>query len=65
LGYTIRSARVEELPLLAHIEQSAAVRFLKTPYAFLVEAKPLSLDFVQQRFQAGQVWVVVNQQVLI
>lgn len=62
LGYTIRFARFEELTLLAHIEQSAAVRFLKTPYAFLVEAKPLSLDFVQQRFQAGQVWVVVNQQ---
>jgi GNAT superfamily N-acetyltransferase len=62
LGYKIRSARFEELALLAHIEQSAAIRFLKTPYAFLVDAKPLSLDFVQQRFQAGQVWVVVNQQ---
>jgi GNAT superfamily N-acetyltransferase len=62
LGYTIRSARVEKLPLLAHIEQLAAIRFLKTPYAFLVDAKPLLLDFVQQRFQEGQVWVVVNQQ---
>lgn len=62
LGYTIRSARVEELTLLAHIEQSAAVRFLDTPYAFLVDAKPMSLDFVQQRFQVGQVWVAVDQQ---
>jgi hypothetical protein len=60
--YAIRSARVEELTLLAHIEQSAAIRFLDTPYAFLVEAKPIPLDFVQQRFQAGQVWVVVDQQ---
>jgi GNAT superfamily N-acetyltransferase len=60
-GYAIRSAQVEELTLLAHIEQSAAIRFLDTPYAFLVDAKPLPLDFVQQRFQAGQVWVVVDQ----
>jgi GNAT superfamily N-acetyltransferase len=61
-GYAIRSARVEELTLLAHIEQSAAVRFLDTPYAFLVDAKPLPLDFVQQRFQAGQVWVAVDRE---
>jgi GNAT superfamily N-acetyltransferase len=61
-GYAIRSARVEELTLLAHIEQSAAIRFLDTPYAFLVDAKPLPLEFVQQRFQAGQVWVAVDQQ---
>lgn len=60
-GYTIRSACVEELTLLAHIETSAASLFLDTPYAFLVNAEPLSLDFVRQRFQAGQVWVVVDQ----
>jgi GNAT superfamily N-acetyltransferase len=62
LGYSIRSARIEELTLLAHIEQSAAIRFLDTPYSFLVDAKPLSLGFVQQRFQAGQVWVAVDRQ---
>jgi GNAT superfamily N-acetyltransferase len=62
LGYSIRSARLEELTLLAHIEQAAAMRFRDTPYSFLVDAKPLPLDFVQQRFQAGQVWVVVEQQ---
>lgn len=61
-GYAIRSARTEELTLLAQIEQSAAIRFLDTPYAFLVDAKPLPLDFVQQRFQAGQVWVAVDRQ---
>jgi ribosomal protein S18 acetylase RimI-like enzyme len=61
-AYTIRSAQAEELTLLAHIEQSAAVRFLDTPYAFLVEAKPLPLEFVQQRYQVGQVWVVVAPQ---
>ncbi len=64
-GYTIRSARVEELTLLAHIEKSAAIRFLDTPYAFLVDAKPLPLDFVQQRFQVGQVWVAVDRQDMV
>jgi ribosomal protein S18 acetylase RimI-like enzyme len=61
-GYTIRPARVEELPLLARIEQSAAGLFLNTPYSFLVNAEPLPLEFVQQRFQAGQVWVAADQQ---
>jgi GNAT superfamily N-acetyltransferase len=61
-GYKIRSARVEELPLLAQIERSAAVLFLNTSYAFLANDEPLSLDFVQQRFQAGQVWVAVDKQ---
>jgi GNAT superfamily N-acetyltransferase len=61
-GYTIRSAHAEELTLLAQIERSAAVLFLNTPYAFLVNDEPLSLDFVQQRFQAGQVWVAVDRQ---
>jgi ribosomal protein S18 acetylase RimI-like enzyme len=60
-GYTIRSARLEELSLLAQIEQSAARLFLDTPYSFLVDADPLPLDFVQQQFQAGQVWVAVNR----
>ncbi len=60
-GYTIRFARAEELTLLAQIERSAAILFIDTPYAFLVKAEPLSLDFVQQRFQAGQVWVAVDR----
>jgi GNAT superfamily N-acetyltransferase len=59
-GYQIRAARVEELPLLSEIEQSAAVLFLDTPYAFLVNDKPLSLDFVQQQFHAERVWVAVD-----
>lgn len=61
-GYTIRSARAEELPLLAQIERSAAALFLGTPYAFLVNDEPLSLDFVRQRFQVGQVWVSADPQ---
>jgi GNAT superfamily N-acetyltransferase len=61
-GYQIRAARVEELPLLSEIEQSAAVLFLDTPYAFLVDADPLPLEFVQQQFQAGRVWVAVDLQ---
>jgi GNAT superfamily N-acetyltransferase len=64
-GYIIRFAHVEELALLAQIERSAATLFLDTPYAFLVDAEPLPLEFVQQRFQAGQVWVAVEQQVVI
>ena len=60
-GYTIRFARAEELTLLAQIERSAAILFIDTPYAFLVNAEPLSLDFVQQRFQAGQLWVAVDR----
>jgi predicted N-acetyltransferase YhbS len=59
-NYKIRSARVEELPLLSQIEDSAAALFLDTPYAFLVNDEPLSLDFVQQQFQAGRVWVAVD-----
>ena len=59
-SYKIRSARVEELPLLSQVEQSAARLFLDTPYAFLVNDEPLSLDFVQQQFHAGQVWVAVD-----
>jgi GNAT superfamily N-acetyltransferase len=61
-GYVIRLARIPELPQLANLEQSAAMRFQGTPYAFFVEAQPLPLDFVQQRFQAGQVWVAVDPQ---
>jgi predicted N-acetyltransferase YhbS len=59
-SYKIRSARVEELPLLSQIEDSAAALFLDTPYAFLVNDEPLSLDFVQQQFHAERVWVAVD-----
>lgn len=58
-GYQIRAARVEELPLLSHIELASCL-FLNTPYPFLVDADPLSLELVQQRFQSGQVWVAVD-----
>jgi RimJ/RimL family protein N-acetyltransferase len=54
------SSRHYWLPLLSHIERSAARLFLDTPYAFLVNDEPLSLDFVQQQFQAGRVWVAVD-----
>jgi ribosomal protein S18 acetylase RimI-like enzyme len=60
-GYQIRSARVEEIPLLSHIEQSASSLFLDTPYSFLINADPLPLDYVQQQFQAGRVWVAVDR----
>ena len=64
-SYKIRSARFEELPLLSHIENSAAALFLDTPYAFLVNDDPLSLDFVQQQFQAGRVWVATDRYEII
>ncbi len=60
--YQIRPARFEELPLLSQIENSAAALFLDTPYAFLVNDEPLSLDFVQQQFHARRVWVAVDCQ---
>ena len=59
-GYQIRAARIEELPLLAEIEQSAASLFLDTPYAWLANAESLPLEFVQQQFQTGLVWVAVD-----
>jgi GNAT superfamily N-acetyltransferase len=59
--YAIRSARIEELTQLAPIEQAAAIRFRDTPYAFLADGEPLLIEFIQQRFQAGQVWVAVDR----
>jgi GNAT superfamily N-acetyltransferase len=59
--YAIRSAQIEELPKLAKIEQAAAIRFRDTPYAFLADGEPLPIEFIQQRFQAGQVWVAVDR----
>lgn len=64
-GYQIRSARLEELPQLAAIEQSAASLFADTPYAFLVEAAPLPFEVVLERFQAGQVWVAIAGQAAV
>lgn len=59
-GYKIRPARIEDLPTLAEIERAAATLFCDTPYAFLVDAKALPLDFVTQQFRAGRVWVAVG-----
>jgi GNAT superfamily N-acetyltransferase len=59
--YAIRSAQIEELPQLPPIEQAAAIRFRDTPYTFLVDGEPLPIEFIQQRFQAGQVWVAVDR----
>jgi hypothetical protein len=53
IGYQIRLARIEELPLLSGIEQSAARLFLDTPYAFLVNDNS-TLD------EYGWLWMVVR-----
>ncbi|NJR48735.1 MAG: GNAT family N-acetyltransferase [Leptolyngbyaceae cyanobacterium CSU_1_3] len=63
--YEIRSARTEDLATLAEIEQAAAMLFRNTSYAFLVDADPLPLDFVIQQFQAGRVWVAVDDRDLL
>lgn len=60
-GYRIRLACAEDITLLAAIERAASVLFENTPYSFLVSAEPLPLEFVQQRFQAGHVWVAVDR----
>lgn len=59
-GYKIRAAQIEDLTALAEIERAAATLFYDTPYAFLIDAEPLSLDFVTQQFRAGLVWVAVD-----
>ncbi|MBW4546983.1 MAG: GNAT family N-acetyltransferase [Symplocastrum torsivum CPER-KK1] len=60
-SYKIRAARIEDLLMLAEIEQAAATLFCDTPYAFLVDAEPLSLGFVTQQFREGRVWVAVDE----
>lgn len=59
-AYHIRPAQTSDLPMLSEIERAASVLFRDTPYAFLAEAETLSLEFVQQQFQAGRVWVAVT-----
>jgi GNAT superfamily N-acetyltransferase len=59
-SYQIRSPQIEELPLLSCIEQSAASLFLDTSYAWLAGAESLPLEFVEQQFHAGWVWVAVD-----
>jgi GNAT superfamily N-acetyltransferase len=58
--YKIRPAGTEDLVTLAEIERAAAKLFLDTPYVFLVDDEPLSLDFVVEQFQSGRVWVAVD-----
>jgi GNAT superfamily N-acetyltransferase len=59
-NYIIRVARLEDLAILADIECAAARLFSHTPYSFLVDAEPLSLDFITQQFAADRVWVAVD-----
>jgi len=59
-GYKIRPARIEDLVALAEVERAAAKLFCNTPYAFLMNDEPLSLDFVIQQFQAGRAWIAVD-----
>jgi predicted N-acetyltransferase YhbS len=58
--YEIRLAREEDLPSLREIERSAAQLFASTEYAFLVEAEPISLDFLGKQQQEGLVWVATD-----
>jgi GNAT superfamily N-acetyltransferase len=58
--YKIRPAEIDDLVTLAEIGRAADKLFLDTPYAFLVDDEPLSLDFVIEQFQSGRVWVAVD-----
>jgi GNAT superfamily N-acetyltransferase len=58
--YQIRSAQLDDLVKLTEIERAAANLFCDTPYAFLVDAEPLSIDFITQQFRSGRVWVAVD-----
>jgi ribosomal protein S18 acetylase RimI-like enzyme len=62
-NYKIRVAQFADLPALAEIERAAAQLFGDTDYAFLANAEPLSLDFLEQILerQAGQIWVAIDE----
>jgi hypothetical protein len=61
-NYKIRAARLEDLAMLVNIKSAATKLFCHTPYAFLVDAEPLPLNFVIQQFAADRVWVAVDNQ---
>jgi GNAT superfamily N-acetyltransferase len=58
--YTIRLARIEELPLLQEIERAAGELFARIGLDHVAEDEPLPLDFLLAQQRLGLVWVVAD-----
>src|SRR5262245_33627101 len=58
--YALRTAREDELPLLAAVERQAGQLFADTPHAFLTSAPTLSMKILTSQHALGAVWVVTH-----
>ncbi|MEW6129712.1 MAG: GNAT family N-acetyltransferase [Acidobacteriota bacterium] len=58
--YTIRLAELDEVMRMPEIECAAAKLFRETPYDYLVDSEPHSLEFYKARQQENLLWVVVD-----
>jgi predicted N-acetyltransferase YhbS len=59
-NYTIRQARVEELPLLQEIERASGELFAEIGLNRVAEDEPLPLDFLRDQQRLGLVWVAAD-----
>lgn len=59
-AFTIRQARIEELPALREIERAAGKLFSEIGLDNVANAGPLPLDFLKARQEAGTVWVLTD-----
>jgi predicted N-acetyltransferase YhbS len=59
--YTIRLARIDELPLLREIERAAGELFAQIGLGQVAEDEPLPLDFLRAQQRLGLVWVVADE----
>ncbi len=59
-NYTIRLARIDELPALREIERAAGQRFAEIGLDEVAKLDPLPLDFLQEQQSAGLVWVATE-----
>lgn len=60
-NYTIRLARVGELPLLREIERAAGQLFAEIGLDRVAEDEPLPLDFLLAQQRLGLVWVAADE----
>ena len=61
-SYSIRRARLEELPRVREIDLAAGALFLETDYAFLWGSEPISLEILRERQREGLVWVAPDKE---
>jgi GNAT superfamily N-acetyltransferase len=59
-GFTLRTARPEELPLLNQLELRAAVRFRESAHPFCVDLPHFDSQHLAVFARAGTVWVAVR-----